>query len=185
MQSSRRSQAAAEACELYRTLLRRGWKAVVPQRGTKTLSAHPRLAAPAPADVEKLDRGYWAQRLIHREYTMGFDSSTNHELSVRIDHGGTGCYFPLKTGEPLLAARRALQIYQTIADAGWKAANWRFSRELTVACRWLDMPLAWTYTTIHTLIPVSRDEAQGTLAGAPPAFEVALTESDAGRYLQK
>ena len=82
---------------------------------------------------------------------MSLEPAASQELSVRIDHGGTGHYFPLGTDNPRLAARRALRIYQTIVRQGWETANKRFSRELTVAFRWLDVPLAWTYTTIHTL----------------------------------
>jgi DNA-binding NarL/FixJ family response regulator len=111
---------------------------------------------------------------------MNPEPAVNHELSVRIDHEGTGHYFPLGTPGCRLAARRALRIYRTIVGQGWEAANQHFSRELTVAFRWLDVPLAWTYTTIHTLISVSRNRPVERPTGATGTFEVAIAESDAG-----
>ncbi len=128
----------------------------------------------------KFGAAYWGQRLIHREYTMSLEPTANRELSVRMDHGGIGHYFPLGTDHPRLGARRALRIYQTIADHGWEAANQRFSRELTVAFHWLDVPLAWTYTTIHTLNALSGESRVESGTGPAGVFEVAVAESDAG-----
>ena len=116
-----------------------------------------------PLGTDRFDRDFWAQRLIHREYTMSLDLKTARELSVRVDHQGTSHYFPLGTDDPKLAANRALRIYQAVASQGWKTANERFRRELTVAFRWLDNPLAWTYTTIHTQSNVPRQLSADSL----------------------
>jgi DNA-binding NarL/FixJ family response regulator len=43
-----------------------------------------------------------------------------------------------------------MKIRQVVVSQGWAHANQKFPRELTLALRWLDSPLAWTYTTIHT-----------------------------------
>ena len=180
LRSGRRSQAAAEACELYQALVRQGWKGAIPQGRRKPAQIQARPAEAAPRADDRFHADYWSQRLIHREYTMSLEPAASPELSVRIDHAGTGHYFPLGTDDPGLAASRALRIYQTITRQGWEVANQRFSRELTVAFRWLDVPMAWTYTTIHTLNTVSPDGPGGAGNGPGGAFEVAVAESDAG-----
>jgi len=180
LRSGRRSEAAAEACELYRALVARGWKHITAQGFQRHAQTKFRAGEVTQPGTDKFDAGYWARRLIHREYTMNLQPAAHQELSVRVDHGGTGHYLPLGTNIHRLAASRALRIYQTIASYGWEATNKRFPRELTVAFHWLDVPLAWTYTTIHTLT---------TAFGVPPieplnqtssAFMVGVAESDAG-----
>lgn len=162
LRSSGRNAAAAEACELYQALVTHGWKNAAAQPGTG-----------------KLDAGYWAQRLIYREYTMSLQPATPRELSVWVDHGGIGHYFPLGTRSYQQAARRASRIYQTVVRQGWEAANRRFARELTVAFHWLDVPLAWTYTTIHTLSRAAALAPGEPLQQASAGFRVAIAESDA------
>jgi hypothetical protein len=180
LQSAPRSGAAAEACELYRTLMQQGWEGALGQSDRKPLSANLQPAEPASPIVDKSDADSWRQRLIHREYTMRLEPAGNQELSVRIDHAGTGHYFPLGTGNPSRAATRALRIYQTIVRLGWETANKRFPRELTVALRWLEVPLAWTYTPIHTQDPVAEDGPVENCPGANDAIRVGIVESDAG-----
>jgi DNA-binding NarL/FixJ family response regulator len=180
LRSTRPSQAAAEACELYRALVTQGWEGAMRQGRRKPAQTNLWPAESASAGADKSDAGYWRQRLIHREYTMRLDPAAGPELSVRIDHAGTGHYFPLGTDNHRRAARQALRIYQTIVRHGWETANKRFSRELTVAFRWLDVPLAWTYTTIHTLNTDSRNGLVEPGNKPSGAFEVAIAESDAG-----
>ncbi len=180
LRSSSRSQAATEACELYQALVRQDRKGAIPPGGLSLVPTRLQPDEPALAAADKFDIGYWEQRLIHREYTMSLEPAAPAELSVRIDHGGTGHYFPLGTDDRHLAARLALRIYQTIADQGWEAANKQFSRELTLAFRWLDVPLGWTYTTIHTLNMLSRTGPAEPYPGAAGVCEVAVAESDAG-----
>ena len=171
-----------EACELYRKLVTHGWTGVTSPGGWRAAQTNPGQVAqvlPGPA-AEEPDADYWAQRLIHREYTMGVHPRVPQELSVRIDHAGSGHYFPLGTDDPRLAATRALRTYQTIVSHGWEMANRQFSRELTVAFRWLDVPLAWTYTTIHTQPGFLQRSPAETSSGSTDPLLVSLTESDAG-----
>jgi hypothetical protein len=93
LRSSRRSQAAAEACELYRALVRQGWEGAMRQGGRKPSQTNLWPAVPASPGADKFDADYWRQRLIHREYTMRLEPAVGQELSVRIDHAGTGHYF--------------------------------------------------------------------------------------------
>jgi len=180
LRSSHRSQAAAEAGELYRTLITQGWQGAAPQGGLKPVQTNLSSGDPPLPAADKFDADYWGQRLIHREYTMSVEPAVPRELSVRINHGGSGYYFPLGTDHHRLAARRALRIYQATVSRGWEIANKRFPRELTVAFRWLDVPLAWTYTTIHTMTRIPRNSPVAAGGGPGGAFEVAVAESDAG-----
>jgi DNA-binding NarL/FixJ family response regulator len=193
LHSGRRAEAAAEACELYQSLLAHGWKSLIARNGRKLAPA-----PVVPALADRFDTHYWAKRLIRRQYTMSPRPGTTQEVSVRIDHAGAGQYFPLGTDNHRLAATRALRIYQTIVGDGWATAGKRFSRELTIAFRWLDVPLAWTYTTIHTL-PDAPSFTAAQLPPSPPlewrrpghaapasrdasadSFRVSVVESDAG-----
>jgi DNA-binding NarL/FixJ family response regulator len=178
--SSHRRQAAAEACQLYRTIVNQGWENADAQGGRRSVPAGLPPGPAMPLGTDRFDRDFWAQRLIHREYTMCLDQKTARELSVRVDHQGTGHYFPLGTDDPKLAASRAMRIYQAVASQGWKAANERFRRELTVAFRWLDNPLAWTYTTIHTLSNVPRQLSAEPFEAGTGSLKVAIAESDGG-----
>jgi DNA-binding NarL/FixJ family response regulator len=180
LKSSNRRQAAGEACQLYRTIVSEGWENADDQGKRRSAPAGLPPEQTIPLGGDRFDRGFWAQRLIHREYTMRLGQKPAQELSVRVDHQGTSHYFPLGTEDPKLAANRALRIYQAVASQGWKAANERFRRELTVGFRWLDNPVAWTYTTIHTLTKVPRRLSAGTLNAGTGSFKVAIAESDAG-----
>ena len=180
LRSSVRQQAAAEASELYRTIVNQGWGNVRARGGRPALPAGLPSEAAMPLGSDRFNEDFWAQRLIHQQYTMSLDMKPAQELSVQVDHQGTSHYFPLGTDDPKLAATRALRIHQTVASQGWKIANERFRRELTVAFRWLDSPLAWTYTTIHTQNTVPRQlSATASRSGAGP-LQVALVESDGG-----
>jgi DNA-binding NarL/FixJ family response regulator len=178
--SRQRAQAATEACQLYCALRKEGWDSLSNQ---PRLVDRPQGAATAESgqtDQDRLHPAYWAQRLVRREYTMQPQASATREFSARIDYHGTGYYFPLGTSARGEAAARALRIYGTVASQGWKTANQRFPRELTVAFRWLDGPLAWTYTTIHTQVrAVPRRAAEPTNIRGP-LRNVAVIESDPG-----
>ena len=131
LESSRRTQAAAEACELYRVLVAQGWESAIWRSSRRSPQANPWPGDPALLRGNKFDADYWAQRLIRRQYTMNLQATGDQELSVRVEHGGTGYYFPLGTNNQGLAAKHALQIFRTVANQGWEIANKRFPRELT------------------------------------------------------
>jgi len=180
LRSSHRSEAAAEACELYRALVTEGWNDAAARASRKRAQVGFGTGEVAPLGRERFDGGYWVQRLIHREYTMAPSPGESQELSVRVEHGGTAHYFPLGTSSHLLGAQRALRIYQTVVNDGWEAASKRFSREVTVAFRWLDVPLAWTYTTIHTLTRLSVTPTIQPPKRPSGTVGVAVIEPDSG-----
>jgi DNA-binding NarL/FixJ family response regulator len=145
-----RAQAAGEACELYQTILAHGWEGAAqgsPGAGLRFKLAPGPLTSPVSiaSDVE-----YWRRRLVHRKYPEEPGSHSGRDLSVRIEHAGTSRYFPLETSDEMEAAGRAMRIYQTVVRKGWAEASAGFPRELSLALRWQDNPVAWTYTTIHT-----------------------------------
>ena len=177
---SHRRQAAAAACQLYRTIVSQGWGNADAQGERRHVAAGLPLEPTEAPRRDRFDRNFWAQRLIHREYTMSLDQKHARELSVRVDHQGMSHYFPLRTDDPDLAASRALRIYRAIVSRGWKTANERFRRELTVAFRWLDNPLAWTYTTIHTQTNAPRQRSADSFDADTDSLKVAIAESDAG-----
>src|SRR5713101_708652 len=150
LRAGHRDRAAIEACQLYETIVTRGWESLTTRCKGKGLESDLSPAVLPAAGQNAFDPDYWSQRLIHRKYTEAFHTHGNRELSVRIDHAGNSHYFPLGTHNRKLATSRAVQIYQTVARQGWETANQRFPRELSVAFRWLDNPVAWTYTTIQT-----------------------------------
>ena len=158
--SAEPAEAAAEASQIYRGLVRQ-------EVGIPTIAG----ARPdgSTAD-EKHEPGYWLQRLVHREYTMKPGAAGNHELTVRIEFDGSSHYFPLGTDNPQMAADRAVSIYREIKREGWEQANKRFQRELTLGFRWNNQPLAWTYTTIHTKLARPRDP----VAAKAPAGKTSL-----------
>src|SRR6266850_215634 len=172
-------QAAVEACKLYKAIVTRGWQSLISGSNGKEGKLR---SWPEVIDVPREDgpaASYWEQRLIHRKYTETLHPSAERELSVRIDHRGTGHYFPLGTDDRELAARRAMRIYRAIAGRGWATARKRFSRELSVAFRWSDNPLAWTYTTVLTQ-PESQRLPDHKHSAHFNKFRVGIVESDHG-----
>lgn len=147
---SHRAGAAQEAWQIYQTILAHGWEAVADHRARIRVPAKDTTGAMNAGAAIGADDEYWKRRLIHRKYLEPPNSQVDRELSVRIEHGRTSHYFPLDTSDETVAAGRAMRIYQTIVTQGWASANANFPRELTLALRWLDNPLAWTYVTLHT-----------------------------------
>jgi DNA-binding NarL/FixJ family response regulator len=126
---------------------------------------------------------YWKQRLIRRKYAELFRLNADHEFSVRVEHAGAGYYFPLGTDEEKIAAKNAARIYREVVGKGWESACKRFPRELSVAFRWSDNPLAWTYTTILTRVPGGASLPADSAKHLPvPSnkFKAGIVESDAG-----
>ena len=170
-----RGQAAVEACQLYRSIRKQGWAAILHRAGFGGTA--PELRS---RNEDRLRAAYWAQRLVRRDYGAIRGSGPERELSVHIEHQGTGCYFLLGGAERNIAAAKALHIYRAVLSDGWEAAIESFPRELTVALHWFDTPLAWTYTTIHTQRQIPIDSREGTGRMRVPFRKVALVESDRG-----
>jgi DNA-binding NarL/FixJ family response regulator len=144
--SLRRIDAAREAAELYQQILKEGWSAIEHRRRA---AAEPSATPVANGLAEaRLDPAYWEERLIRRPYPHPDDAQS--QWSVRIDHHGSGGYFPLGSLDRKAAAQKALRIYQTILDDGWDAAHDLHAREVTIGFHWVLNPVAWTYTTLHT-----------------------------------
>ena len=180
LNSRQRPQAAEEACLIYRTLIEHGWEAthhrqVKPGSLTRVAAGSPISPASIP-----FDGAYWRHRLILRKYPEPPRSSANHEFSVRIEHARTSEYFPLGTSNENEAAVRAMGIYRTVVNKGWLRANARFPRELSLALRWQDNPLAWTYTTIHTRRTGGPAKPVPDVAAPAAERNVAFIEPDAG-----
>src|ERR1035438_9913290 len=90
LRASGGSQAAGEACELYRALLAQGWDKPSSQGGVKPVPVNLPPGGPPLPHAGELEADYWAQRLIHRKYPMRLKPAGSQALSVRIDYGGTG-----------------------------------------------------------------------------------------------
>ncbi|HYG21788.1 MAG TPA: response regulator transcription factor [Verrucomicrobiae bacterium] len=180
LSSSDPAEAAIEASHIYQTINSQGWDAVGQRRGRTGF--HPPLAESRAAATASTELGpeYWKGRLIHRKHPEPASASGERSLSVRIEHSGVSRYFPLGTGDESRAAIQAMHIYQVVASQGWGIANQRFARELTLAFRWLEDPLAWTYTTLHTR---TNSDAPVFLPGSKSKAAkrtVAIIEPDAG-----
>lgn len=134
------------------------------------------LRVSPPADGRPPD---WTGRLLTRRYHFPPAGDTDKDLAVRIDHGGISCWFPLKTPDPDLAARKAGRIHDVILRQGWSVACRRFSRELIISFEWCSNPILWTYTTIHTVVA---PQAAGAAPAAGPSAPrpVVILEADAG-----
>ena len=125
--------AAAKAASLFSKIQQHGWPALGQREGSIRPSV---VAAPDEADPhESLD--YWRLRLVERKYPATSDAKP--ELSCRIEHDGTGCYFPLGTLNEAQAAERALRIFNCVIGEGWETAVARHRCELTMALFWLSL----------------------------------------------
>jgi DNA-binding NarL/FixJ family response regulator len=176
LRAAEQKQAAAEACGIYKAIVNRGWESVIAERTEKNADFPLAGREVASAKQNGNDAGYWAQRLIHRKYTELFRPNAAREFSVRVEHAGTSYYFPLGTDKPKDAAKNAARIYRVVEGQGWDSACKRFPRELSVAFRWSDNPLAWTYTTVLTQVSGPAKQP----AGQFNKFTVGIVESDPG-----
>src|SRR5215470_9069808 len=179
LQAIDEKQAAAEACGLYKAIVNRGWERVIAERADKNAEAQQSANEVASPKQNGNDASYWAQRLIHRKYTQTFRQNADREFSVRVEHAGTGYYFPLGSDKEKIGAKNAARIYRAVTTQGWESACKRFPRELSVAFRWSDNPLAWTYTTVLTQTDSERTPAHKPSA-QPGRFRVGIVESDSG-----
>ena len=97
------------------------------------------------------DANYWKERLILRRYRFPASGESEHDLAAYVSDADAGYFFPLGTADVEMAATKACQIYQVVAEQGWDSACREFTRELIVSFEWCLNPVLWTYTTIHTL----------------------------------
>ena len=172
LQASEPPQAAEEACQLYRRILKDGWQNTLAQPKWKQNTSREYFSVD--------DESYWAPRLVHRQDPMNLAATVPREFSVRIEHQGTRYYFPLGTANRARGARRAAAIFRAIERHGWAKANRRFRRELTLGFRWLDRPLAWTYTTLQAYSHPTRPPATTAIKSGSSEFLVGIVEADAG-----
>jgi DNA-binding NarL/FixJ family response regulator len=171
-----KAAAAEEARQLYSTLLKDGWEG---------LDNGPLLSEESAGPVVSEHRGgnklkvrYWKQALIVRPGTAGAQSSGEATWSAWLDHEGAGYYFPLGSKSAHWAAAEALRIYEKVRALGWAAVFKVHPREVTVAFHWTDNPLAWTYTTISTLLRGEKKREKMT-----PVWRVQVVEVDKGLRL--
>jgi DNA-binding NarL/FixJ family response regulator len=175
-----RAAAGHEAWQIYKNIIEHGWESVMPGRSPTTLRTKLRtgaLISPGSIATEVED---WRRRLIARKDPERSGPESDREFSVRIEHANTSHFFPLGTSDETQAAHQAMRIHQAVVNRGWTQVNAAFPRELSVALRWQDNPLTWTYTTIHT--PGSDRPKQPPKAAVrrSPGHNVALLEPDAG-----
>jgi DNA-binding NarL/FixJ family response regulator len=172
-------QAATEACGLYKAIVSRGWEKVIAERTDKNPNVQHGTGEGKSAKQNGDEGNYWAQRLIHRKYTDTFRQDAEREFSVRVEHAGTSYYFPLGSDNEKSAAKTAARIYGVVVGQGWESACKRFPRELSLAFRWSDNPLAWTYTTVLTQTDSHQISAQKAVTQFGK-FRVGIVESDFG-----
>jgi DNA-binding NarL/FixJ family response regulator len=175
--------AATEACQIYQTIAARGWDAIGNRAGRFVPATISSDRETSPDESAILDASYWRGRLIHRKHPEPSNGQNRNELSARIEHAGIRRYFPLGTNVETVAAAEAMRIHQSVIKEGWASINLRFKRELTLAFRWLDNPLAWTYTTIHSWTSGDEPATRPDRPAMPGARKLAVVEPDASvRY---
>jgi len=180
LSSRNRAQAAGEACQIFQTIAEQGWEAMTHHRaGTGRQPDAVRDSLISPTSIAH-DADYWKGRLIQRKYPELSPAQKEREFSIRIEHARTSQYFPLGTSDENEAATRALSIYRTVVNQGWASAKASFPCELSLALRWQDNPLAWTYTTIHTRLTTNPRMPAPDPASRSREHSVAFIEPDAG-----
>jgi two-component system NarL family response regulator len=110
----------------------------------------PGRAGAKPGTYGKTEIQYWRQRLTHRAYGELARPRPFREFSVRIEHAGVSCFFPLDTDVQEEAANRARHIHQTVLKEGWPVAFRIHQREFTLALFLANNPMVFTYTTLYT-----------------------------------
>jgi len=187
LRSTDRGEAAVEAQAIHQAILTDGWAEAI--RVAKESLTRPKLA-PLPPETPARRRPAsrdWIPRLVRGRYAIPRD-----EFSVRVQHHGSGHFFPLGTGDSTTAAGRAERIQRVVSRFGWERAFTEFPREVTIALHWATEPLAWTYSTFHTVTDDSAPEtsARTAPAGNGPAFagavprprSIAIVENDHGVF---
>lgn len=171
LRAKTKSEAAVEAKAIHDTIGTEGWEAA--------LKNHPPRSK-KEGNYSKADARHWTQRLLLRRYRFPAAGEKENYLTARIDHAGTGHFFPLGTADGETAAARAQRIYQTVLTQGWDAVGRKHPREVAVAFEWNINPMLWTYTTIHTLVGRTQHFETTPRSPRPSAGRVLIVELDAG-----
>ena len=150
LSSPSRAGAALEALSLYQQIRASGWESV--PRGGRERS-EPEQPIQARDDfLPRSDLRYWKRRLLRRRPIAAQEGSPAGAYAARLEHAGLSHYFQLRAADVETAASQARAIYQRLLREGWDAVNQRSPRELTLALHWADNPLAWTYSTVQTVV---------------------------------
>jgi len=159
LHASRRKQAALEALETFKMISSEGWNALA--KRTPWLEAQFSAANHGRTFRDEKKVEYWKRKLVKRPYPK-FLPEKAREFTIYLEYEGVSHYFPLGTNIEDEAAMKAAEIYKVVSRQGWKNAVQQFPRELALALRWLDNPVAWTYTTLHTwkTAPFNRQKSQ-------------------------
>lgn len=169
LKTKNKQDAAAEAWAIHEAIVSRGWDAFERERAPR---------AGAQEFETQRDDEFWRDRLFVRRYRFPACSQAENDLSVRIEHEGTGYWFPLQTGDPTAAIESARNIFRVVVEQGWSVACRLFSRELIIGFEWCSNPILWTYTTVHTLVTGGSDSL--TPGAGLDARRVLVVESDPG-----
>jgi len=178
LKSPDRESAAVEACHIYQTLVTQGWEVAEARGGRR--EPLPATPATVPTAAPQFSEAHWKSNLIHRPYPELEPRGPERELSVRVGHASQSRYFPLGTSDDKQGVRKAREIHRLVVERGWEAAKEKYPFELTVAFRWLDDPLAWTYTTFHTWTSTEIIPMANQSVGVNQTRSVAIVEPDVG-----
>ena len=138
--------------------------------------------------MSKSDPAYWKTRLFRNSYFYKGKRFQVRNWAVKIQLLGLRKTFSLRAAGSEQAAAEACRIYQLLLSEGWErllqqescsdeTLN-KFPRELTIAFRWSDRPLAWTYATICTRPQVEELPNAKTNLLRSERVRVAIVERD-------
>ena len=160
--------AAAEACQIYRTICSQGWGAVNQRLIRADLATMP--SASGPALIAGLDATPWVGRLIHRRYPEPDDGQAQRELSVRIEHLGDSRWYVIRNIVYVLG-RIAHQGVERALDRALHHEDVRVRKEAVRALGNIESPTARAY-----LVSAFRDLDAGVRIQA--AMTLALKRDD-------
>ncbi len=171
LRAKSKDAAVTEAGIIYDTIRAAGWDA--------TLLIQSLAARRGECLVGDEHTNYWIGRLTSRPVSFPPAGRSDQDWSVRLEHAGSGYWFPLGTANREAAAGKAREIYQTVFEQGWEAVFDQHARELVLSFEWCSSPVLWTYTTIHTLLGHEEFETPSS-PRASMVNRVIVMEPDAG-----
>lgn len=171
LRAKSKDAAVTEAGIIYDAVRSAGWEAA--------LSIQSLGAQRGEWLVGDYDTNYWMGRLASRPYPFPPTGRSEQDWSVRLEHAGSGNWFPLGTANRETAAGKAREIYQTAFEQGWDAVFDQHARELILSFEWCSSPVLWTYTTIHTLVGSQEFETPASISESA-AYRVIVVEPDPG-----